>query len=134
MAVAIALTALSALLLLVAWTLLLSGFGRPRAMAPDGTPGTTGRARPSPARQDDRETTTTEAPGALDMAGFKRLLLGGEWQRVLPSLLLIAGMLGIMFFGAISLLFVLEQKSTGILMLLVAIAAAAKLARDFQKA
>ena len=68
------------------------------------------------------------------MAGFKRLLLGGEWQRVLPSLLLIAGMLGIMFFGAISLLFVLEQKSTGILMLLVAIAAAAKLARDFQKA
>lgn len=133
MAVAIALTALSALLLLVAWTLLLSGFGRPRAMAPDGTPGTTGRARPSPARQDDRETTT-EAPGALDMAGFKRLLLGGEWQRVLPSLLLIAGMLGIMFFGAISLLFVLEQKSTGILMLLVAIAAAAKLARDFQKA
>lgn len=144
---ALALTALSALALLAAWTLMLAGFGRPEA-PPDASrggaePGRDARAGTNPkdrgrtdgaARRDDAASAETTPPGAMDMAEFKRLVQAGDWKRVLPSLLLIGGMLGIMFFGAIALLFVLEQKVTGVLMLLVPIAAAAKLARDFLEA
>lgn len=132
---ALTLAALSALAILAAWTLMLSGFGRSESPAPRNGAAGTGESRPAgAARQDDAATGEPAAPGAMDMAEFKRLVQAGEWRRVLPSLLLIGGMLGVMFFGAIALLFVLEQKVTGVLMLLVPVGAAAKLAWDFRNA
>jgi hypothetical protein len=131
MTAALALVALSALALVAAWALMLSGFGRPEA--PDARVAPP-RAPAGPARQDEAAVGETATPGTMDMAEFKRLVQAGAWRRVLPSLLLIGGMLGIMFFGAIALLFVLEQKVTGVLMLLVPVAAAAKLAWDFRNA
>lgn len=138
---ALALTAVSALAILAAWTLMLSGFGRsetppgPRGAAVRDSGGRRGGVAASGiARQDDAESGETAAPGTMTMADFKRIVQAGDWKRVTPSLLLIGGMLGIMFFGAIALLFVLEQKVTGVLMLLVPIVAAAKLAWDFRNA
>lgn len=138
---ALALTALSALAILAAWTLMLSGFGRSE-VPPPGAPRSGVReggrrddvGGPGAARQDDAASGETEAPGTMGMTEFKRLVQAGDWKRVAPSLLLIGGMLGVMFFGAIALLFALEQKVTGVLMLLVPVAAAAKLAWDFRNA
>lgn len=75
-----------------------------------------------------------EAAPAGGMAGLKRHLRAGDWRTVLPSLLVIGGLLGIMLFGAIALLIGLEQKATGVLMLAVAIFAAVKVAIDYRRA
>lgn len=84
-----------------------------------------------PAGRDDAAPPEARA-GAV--AELKRLVLARQWRRALPSLLVIAGLLGVMLFGSIALLLALEQKTTGLLMLAVAVFAAARLAVDFARA
>jgi hypothetical protein len=75
-----------------------------------------------------------DSVGPRDMASFKRMLLAREWRRVLPSLLMIAGLLGFMVLGAIALILWLENPATGWLMLVVPIYAAWRIAQDFRRA
>lgn len=131
MIVAIALTCLFALLLLAGSLGLFTRGAAPRRPAvPPRT------AAPAGARTqvDPPATGRPPAPGAVDMAEFKRRLLARRWREVLPSLLVILGLLGIMVFGAIAVMLALESATTGVLMLLVALGAAAKIAWDFARA
>jgi hypothetical protein len=72
------------------------------------------------------------APSA--MGRLKASLRAGEWSRALPSLLVIAGLLGVMHFGALALIFVFHRPGAGIPMLLVALFAAARIALDYYRA
>ena len=68
------------------------------------------------------------------MRRFKELLRAREWTRVLPSLLITAGILGVMVWGAIGLAVLFDQKVTGLLMLGVAIWAIVRVAREYRRA
>ncbi|HZR81777.1 MAG TPA: hypothetical protein VFD92_11820 [Candidatus Binatia bacterium] len=145
MLVAIALTVFSVVLMLAGGLAMLRASGRverrsgpevgravvEQSMAEPPQPGELASARRTAFRG---KAASVEAETSLDMAEFKRLLLARRWSRVLPSLLMIAGMLGFMIFGAVALLIALDQKLTGALMLLVALYAVVRIARDFARA
>ena len=126
MIVVVALTVLSLLLVMIGIT---AAVRRPRGgepIAEDQAVAAIG--------QSSAAAGASKAAPAGGMVGLKRHLRSGEWRIVMPSLLVIGGLLGIMLFGAVALLIGLEQKATGVLMLVVAIFAAVKVAIDYRRA
>ncbi|MEW6267986.1 MAG: hypothetical protein AB1689_01655 [Thermodesulfobacteriota bacterium] len=81
-----------------------------------------------------REPTALERDAGHGIAGLKRLVEAGSWRLALPALLITGGLLGVMVFGALALAVVFGQTATGVLMLLVALVAIAKIARDYARA
>ncbi len=81
-----------------------------------------------------REPTDFERDAGRGIAGLKRLIEARSWRLALPSLLITGGLLGVMVFGALALAVVFEQTATGVLMLLVALFAIGKIARDYARA
>jgi hypothetical protein len=102
-----------------------------RRMSEPESPGEVASASASTFRG---KAASVEAEASIDMAEFKRLLRAREWRRVLPSLLMIAGMLGFMTFGAIALTLLLDQPVTGLLMLGVTAYAVVRILRDYRNA
>lgn len=133
MLAALALTALFALAILVGWIGIVAGWGSPRRV-PAGSSLTATAPLEGRTQADTAATREPPAPGTVDAREFKRRLIAREWRAVLPSLLVIVGLLGVMTFGAIAMMFALESPTAGILMLLVALGAAAKLAWDLARA
>jgi hypothetical protein len=115
-------TLLSALLIAFGGVALV----RPRARgAAPSTPS------PSP------ENGGAEANGSVPttpLARLKALIAARDWRRALPSLLIIAGILGVMLFGSLSLIFVLGHTGAGVASLAVSLYATARLALDYARA
>jgi len=81
-----------------------------------------------------REPTELEMSAGGGMRGLKTLVRAGSWRLAAPALMITGGLLGVMVFGALALAVVFGQKATGVLMLLVAAFAIAKVARDYARA
>ena len=110
--------------------------GTMRSDAPSGA------LRPSPQSAEEETRSDLGAASADDgplrapspgMARLKRLLHGGEWRRALPSLLVIAGLLGVMLFGSLSLIYVFGQPTAGVASLLVLVGTLGWLAWDYSR-
>ena len=88
---------------------------------------------PAPAPQNAlADDPAASKPAAL--AHLKDLVEARDWGRALPSLLIIAGLLGVMLFGSLSLLFVFGQKTAGVASLGVSLYATIRLAYDYARA
>jgi hypothetical protein len=87
---------------------------------------------PSARPQDDLAGASAQPTPPL--ARLKALVAARDWARVMPSLLIIAGLLGVMLFGSLSLLFVLGHTAAGVASLAVSLFAMAKLAIDYARA
>lgn len=79
---------------------------------------------PSPAERD----------AAAGVAGLKRLVAAGDWSAALPPLLIAAGLLWTMTFGAIAMAVVFEQRLSGLLMLAAPAWAGTRIVRDWRRA
>jgi hypothetical protein len=75
-----------------------------------------------------------DATPATPMARLKAVLRTGDWRRALPSLLVIAGVLGVMIFGSLAMLFVFGHAAAGIASLAVTLFAIARLVIDYARA
>ena len=71
------------------------------------------------ARRSSQVPTEPPAPPAAQTnAGtpfgrLKAVIAAGDWSRATPPLLVLGGLLGIMLFGSLSLIFVFEQERSG---------------------
>lgn len=81
-----------------------------------------------------REPSEVERRAERGVAGLKALIRAGDWRAALPPLLVTGGLLGVMVFGAFTLAVVFDQTATGVLMLLVAVYALGRIARDWVRA
>jgi hypothetical protein len=111
---------------------LLIAFGgvalvRPRARS-NSVPSTTSPAPESGVAEANASEPTTP------LARLKALIAVRDWRRALPSLLIIAGILGVMLFGSLSLVFVLGHTGAGVASLAVSLYATARLALDYTRA
>jgi hypothetical protein len=106
---------------------------RPAGVASDQAP-SDAAAPPSRARAPGDPAPGAPAQAATPMARLKSVLREGDWRRALPSLLVIAGLLGVMFFGSLSMVFVFGQTGTGAAALAVTVFAIARLAYDYSRA
>jgi hypothetical protein len=70
-----------------------------------------GRAAGPAAGTDDGSGGGPELPAGL--GGLKAVIRAGDWRRALPSLLVLGGILGIMLFGSLALIFVFDQPRSG---------------------
>jgi hypothetical protein len=68
------------------------------------------------------------------VARLKAVVRARDWRRALPSLLVIAGLLGVMSFGSLALVFVFGHTGAGIASLAVTVFAIARLALDYVRA
>jgi len=75
-----------------------------------------------------------ERSAAAGVAGLKRLVAAGEWRAALPPLMITAGLLWTMTFGAIAMAVVFEQRVTGLLMLVAPVWAGLRIVRDYRRA
>ena len=75
-----------------------------------------------------------ERGATAGVAGLKQLVAARDWGAALPPLLITAGALWTMTFGAISAAVVFDQRLTGVLMLGAPIWAAARIVRDWRRA
>ncbi|MBM4247020.1 MAG: hypothetical protein FJ148_25045 [Deltaproteobacteria bacterium] len=75
-----------------------------------------------------------ERGAAAGVAGLKRLVAAGEWGGALPPLMITAGLLWTMTFGAIAMSVVFEQRVTGLLMLVAPVWAGLRIVRDYRRA
>jgi hypothetical protein len=80
------------------------------------------------------EGAVADATPATPMARLKAVLRTGDWRRALPSLLVIAGVLGVMIFGSLAMLFVFGHAAAGIGALAVTLFAIARLVIDYARA
>jgi hypothetical protein len=78
-----------------------------------------------------RAPSDVERHAGRGVAGLKHLLQAGAWRAALPALLISGGLLGVMLFGALTLIVVFGQIVTGLLMLLVPLYAAVRIVRDY---
>ncbi len=93
-------------------------------------------------RQRDRETRESmaaDAPAAdpaatTPFARLKTVLRAGDWKAAAPSLLVLGGILGVMLFGALALIFALDQARSGWPMLILAILTIAWAVREYVRA
>lgn len=81
----------------------------------------------------DAAATGDATPGS-GMRRLKDVLRARDWRRALPSLLIITGLLGVMLFGSLSLIYVLEQTAAGIASLGVLLFTIGRLAYDYARA
>ena len=68
------------------------------------------------------------------VARLKAVVRARDWRRALPSLLVIAGVLGVMLFGSLAMLFVFGHIGAGIASLAVTVFALVRLAIDYARA
>jgi hypothetical protein len=113
---------------LIAFGAVALAFHRPRAAVPDDAG--------EPIAQGD---TRAAAGGASDavktpVARLKAVVRARDWRRALPSLLVIAGLLGVMVFGSLAMLFVFGHAFAGISALAVTAYAIGRLAIDYARA
>jgi hypothetical protein len=71
---------------------------------------------------------------AAGIAGLKCLVAAGDWGAALPPLMITAGLLWTMTFGAIAMAVVFEQRLSGLLMATAPIWAIARIVRDWRRA
>ncbi len=64
---------------------------------------------------------------------LKQVIAAGDWDKALPPVLVMGGLITLMFFGALCLILIRDQLYGGGTMLTVAIAAIVKLVRDWQR-
>jgi hypothetical protein len=88
---------------------------------------------PSPSPQDGSAEGTSGEP-AKPLARLKALIAARDWSRAVPSLLIIAGLLGVMLFGSLSLIFVFGQTGAGVATLAVSLYSITRLAFDYSRA
>jgi hypothetical protein len=91
------------------------------------------RSSNPPLRSAEPPASDSAEPPRSAMGQLKQLVERGEWQRALPSFLVIAGLAGLMVFGALALIFVFDEKAAGYPMLAVAIFAIARLVLDYYR-
>ncbi|MDG2305348.1 MAG: hypothetical protein P8R42_12000 [Candidatus Binatia bacterium] len=65
---------------------------------------------------------------------LKGVIQSGDWGAALPSLLALGGILGVMLFGALALIFALDQARSGWPMLILAILTAGWALREYLRA
>ncbi len=65
---------------------------------------------------------------------LKAVIQAGDWATALPALLALGGILGVMLFGALALIFALDQSRGGWPMLILAILTIGWAAREFVRA
>lgn len=121
--------------LLVTATLLfalLIAFGGAALVRPRPDPAPSSTSAPAPQASDDAPATDAAPPKPLSR--LKALVAARDWSRALPSLLIIAGILGVMLFGSLSLIFVLGQTGAGVASLGVWLFTTFKLALDYARA
>lgn len=85
-------------------------------------------------RHRSQAPSDAERGAVAGVAGLKQLVAAGDWPAALPPLLITAGVLWTMTFGAIAAAVVFEQRLTGVLMLAAPIYAAARIVRDWRRA
>jgi hypothetical protein len=81
-----------------------------------------------------RPPSELERQAGSGVAGLKRLLAAGAWRAALPSLLITGGLLATMVSGALVLAVVFDQRTTGILMLVVTVLALLRIAHEYRRA
>jgi hypothetical protein len=64
---------------------------------------------------------------------LKEVMQARDWNKALPPVLVMSGLITLMLFGSLSLMIIGEQIEGGGIMLVVAIAAIVKLVRDWQR-
>ena len=65
---------------------------------------------------------------------LKAVLRAGDWRAASPSLLVLGGILGVMLFGALALIFALDQSRSGWPMLVLALLTIAWAVREYVRA
>ena len=70
----------------------------------------TRRNPPTPSEGPLPEATATPK---TPIGRLKRTIDAGDWQKALPGLLIVGGILGIMLFGSRALIFVFDQERSG---------------------
>jgi len=80
------------------------------------------------------EGPAADATPATPMARLKAVVRAGDWRRALPSLLVIAGVLGVMTFGSLAMVFVFGHRGAGIAALAVTLFAITRLVIDYARA
>jgi hypothetical protein len=103
-------------------------FPRP---APARSPAGEDLARPSlPGKEASGRGSVPTTP----VARLKAVVRARDWRRALPSLLVIAGLLGVMLFGSLAMVFVFGHTGAGVASLAVTVFAIVKLAIDYGRA
>ena len=71
---------------------------------------------------------------ATPFGRLKTVIEAGDWSRALPPLLVLGGILGVMLFGALSLIFVFGQDRSGWPMFALAVLTIAWAVREYVRA
>lgn len=77
-----------------------------------------------------KEPDSTTTP----LGRLKAVIRAGNWSTAIPSLLTIGGILGVMLFGALALIFTFDQSRSGWPMLILAILTIAWAVREYVRA
>jgi len=93
--------------------------------------------RQSDRRNEGPPTEPRESAGDTSdspLGRLKRVIRAGEWRAAAPSLLTMGGILGLMLFGALALIFTFDQSRSGWPMLILALLTIAWAVREYVRA
>lgn len=82
-------------------------------------------------RRADRGENAPGPEGSTPMGRLKSAIQAGDWATARPPLLAMGGLLGVMLFGALSLILTFDQVRAGLPMLLVAVGTIGWIAREY---
>lgn len=85
-----------------------------------------------PAASDQPASGESHSPGPLGR--LKIVIRAGDWSTAFPSLLALGGILGVMLFGALALIFTFDQSRSGWPMLILAILTLGWAVREYVRA
>lgn len=83
-----------------------------------------------PTDPSERSADTSDSP----LGRLKRVIRAGDWGAAAPSLLTMGGLLGLMLFGALALIFTFDQSRSGWPMLILAILTIGWAVREYLRA
>ena len=81
-----------------------------------------------------RYPAVANADPTTPLGRLKGVIQARDWGAALPSLLALGGILGVMLFGALALIFALDQERSGWPMLILAILTIGWAAREYGRA
>ena len=84
-------------------------------------------------RRDPEIVMPGDGHAATPIGRLRQVIESGDWQKALPPVLVMGGLVTLMLFGSLCLMLIRDQLYGGGTMLAVAIAAMVKLARDWQR-
>ncbi len=139
----LALTILSLIVLIVgmAWTLVTRGETRRRSGPGVGEKFVADMMTDTPSERKrvfytrfKGKATAVESKASFSFADIKTLVKQGQWQAVLPIILAIAGFLGLLLFGSLTIWLGIENKWVGGLIIVVALYAIIRTLLAFTRA